>query len=114
MQEHVCAFGGLDVLCCNAGVMDLADERTVDGYEVQMQVNHLSHAILVNKLMPNLDHISKTAARVWRPSALVMVANAPHELVVDGERSFPRVLAGKSVSVELTDHGATPERAVTR
>ena len=29
---------GIDVLCCNAGVMALADLATKDGYDVQMQV----------------------------------------------------------------------------
>lgn len=32
------ASTGIDVLCCNAGVMALADVATKDGYDVQMQV----------------------------------------------------------------------------
>ena len=46
---------GIDVLCCNAGVMALADEATKDGYDVQMQTNHLSHFLLVKELMPLLE-----------------------------------------------------------
>ena len=45
---------GLDVLCCNAGVMALRDEATGDGYDVQMQTNHLSHFLLVKELYPLL------------------------------------------------------------
>eukprot|EP00892_Ulva_mutabilis_P002671 jgi/Ulvmu1/12404/UM009_0051.1 len=49
---------GLDALVCNAGVMALPDRATVDGYDVQMQTNHLSHFLLTSILYPAL----KTAA----------------------------------------------------
>ena len=32
---------GLDVLCCNAGVMANKDEATGDGYDIQMQVTNV-------------------------------------------------------------------------
>ena len=34
---------GLDVLCNNAGIMAYRDQATEDGYDIQMQTNHLSH-----------------------------------------------------------------------
>ena len=37
---------GLDILCNNAGVMALKDLPTADGFDVQMQTNHLSHFLL--------------------------------------------------------------------
>jgi len=46
---------GIDVLCNNAGVMALADEATKDGYDVQMQTNHLSHFLLTKELFPLLE-----------------------------------------------------------
>lgn len=46
--------GGLDVLICNAGVMALKDVRTSDGYDVQMQTNHLSHVLLISLVSENL------------------------------------------------------------
>lgn len=46
---------GLDVLCNNAGVMALPDEATKDGYDVQMQTNHLSHFLLSKELYPLLE-----------------------------------------------------------
>ena len=45
---------GLDVLCNNAGVMALADRATKDGYDIQMQTNHLSHFLLTRELFPAL------------------------------------------------------------
>mmetsp|Transcript_29477 Transcript_29477/g.71015 ORF Transcript_29477/g.71015 Transcript_29477/m.71015 type:complete len:344 (+) Transcript_29477:140-1171(+) len=45
---------GIDVLCCNAGVMAMPDEATQDGYDVQMQTNHLSHWVLSSELWPLL------------------------------------------------------------
>ena len=45
---------GLDVLCNNAGVMALKDQATADGFDIQMQINHLSHFLLTKELMPIL------------------------------------------------------------
>ena len=45
---------GLDCLCNNAGVMALADKATTDGYDIQMQTNHLSHFLLAKELYPVL------------------------------------------------------------
>ena len=45
---------GLDVLCNNAGVVALKDVATGDGYDVQMQTNHLSHFLLSRELYPAL------------------------------------------------------------
>tara|TARA_B100000029_G_scaffold230324_2_gene227765 strand:+ start:391 stop:1410 length:1020 start_codon:yes stop_codon:yes gene_type:complete len=41
---------GLSVLCNNAGVMALKDISTPDGFDVQMQTNHLSHFLLTKEL----------------------------------------------------------------
>ena len=46
--------GGLDVVCCNAGVMHWIDEPTGDGFDLQMQVNQISHFLLVCELWPQL------------------------------------------------------------
>ena len=43
-------FGGLDVLCNNAGVMAMPDRATGDGYDVQMQTNHLAHFLLTKEV----------------------------------------------------------------
>ncbi|MFT7647870.1 MAG: NAD(P)-dependent dehydrogenase (short-subunit alcohol dehydrogenase family) [Candidatus Poriferisodalaceae bacterium] len=46
---------GVHVLANNAGVMALGDEATADGFDVQMQTNHLSHFLLTSALMPSLE-----------------------------------------------------------
>jgi len=42
-------------LANNAGIMATPDEATVDGYDTQMQTNHLSHFLLTAELLPLLD-----------------------------------------------------------
>lgn len=46
---------GVHVLANNAGVMALPDTATEDGYDIQMQTNHLSHFLLTRELMPLLE-----------------------------------------------------------
>ena len=63
---------GLDVLCNNAGVMALKDQATVDGFDIQMQTNHLSHFLLTKELMPKIKQASekKGEARVVNHSSI--------------------------------------------
>jgi len=46
---------GIDILCSNAGVMALKDQATADGYDIQMQTNHLSHFLLCREVFPLLE-----------------------------------------------------------
>lgn len=46
---------GCDVLCNNAGIMGVADKATEDGFDVQMQANHLSHFQLTHEVWPLLE-----------------------------------------------------------
>eukprot|EP00929_Paragymnodinium_shiwhaense_P121919 TRINITY_DN9435_c1_g2_i1.p1 TRINITY_DN9435_c1_g2~~TRINITY_DN9435_c1_g2_i1.p1 ORF type:complete len:367 (-),score=69.83 TRINITY_DN9435_c1_g2_i1:238-1275(-) len=46
---------GIDVLCNNAGLMGLPDEATVDGFDVQMQANHIAHFVLTAAVWPLLE-----------------------------------------------------------
>ena len=45
----------IDVLINNAGVMALQDQATVDGYDVQMQTNVISHFLITKELFPLLS-----------------------------------------------------------
>lgn len=64
--------GGLDVLVCNAGVMAMPDRATVDGFDEQMQTNHLSHFLLVRDLMPELEKAAglRAEARVVHATSI--------------------------------------------
>jgi NAD(P)-dependent dehydrogenase (short-subunit alcohol dehydrogenase family) len=42
-------------LANNAGIMATPDKATVDGYDTQMQTNHLSHFLLTAELLPLLQ-----------------------------------------------------------
>lgn len=67
---------GIDVLANNAGVMALADTATGDGFDVQMQTNHLSHFLLTRELMPLLQLAAEASgdARVVNHSSVARFA----------------------------------------
>ncbi|KAJ1370989.1 hypothetical protein KIN20_032846 [Parelaphostrongylus tenuis] len=48
-------FPDLNVLLCNAGVLNPRRSETKDGLEMTFQVNYLSHFILCNRLLDLLD-----------------------------------------------------------
>ncbi|CAB9526725.1 Dehydrogenase/reductase SDR family member on chromosome X [Seminavis robusta] len=48
-------YTALYCVCWNAGIMATPDQATVDGYDTQMQTNHLSHFLLTAELLPLLE-----------------------------------------------------------
>ena len=46
---------GIYCVCWNAGIMATPDKATVDGYDEQIQTNHLSHFLLTAELYPLLE-----------------------------------------------------------
>ncbi len=68
--EELCPEG-VSVLANNAGVMALPDVATGDGFDVQMQTNHLSHFLLTRELMPSLERAAEASgeARVVNHSS---------------------------------------------
>ncbi len=54
VQEIKAKYDVLDVLVNNAGVMALKDQATIDGYDIQMQTNVISHFFIVKELFPLL------------------------------------------------------------
>ena len=56
-------FGNLHLLCNNAGVMAMRETATKDGYDVQLQTNHLSHFLLTKELWPLLKKGSGSSRR---------------------------------------------------
>jgi NAD(P)-dependent dehydrogenase (short-subunit alcohol dehydrogenase family) len=52
--EHAAAYGPIDVLVNNAGVMAPPYARTTDGLELQMATNHFGPFLLTGLLLPQL------------------------------------------------------------
>ena len=55
VNEICSVYGGLNVLANNAGIFWFPDIRTKDGFDIQMQTNHLSHFLLTKLLFPSFD-----------------------------------------------------------
>ncbi|KAJ7726000.1 oxidoreductase [Mycena metata] len=53
-EQFVSQSDRLDVLVCNAGVMNAPPTLTKEGYEVHFGVNHLAHALFIKLLLPTL------------------------------------------------------------
>ncbi|MFT5585510.1 MAG: NAD(P)-dependent dehydrogenase (short-subunit alcohol dehydrogenase family) [Cognaticolwellia sp.] len=75
-QVHALCPDGVHVLCNNAGVMALGDQATPDGFDVQMQTNHLSHFLLTRELMPLLEKAAESSgeARIVNHSSVARMA----------------------------------------
>ena len=63
------ALGPLDILVNNAGVMATPEQRTVDGFELQLGTNHLGHFALTGLLLDCL--VASGDARVVTVSSLM-------------------------------------------
>jgi NAD(P)-dependent dehydrogenase (short-subunit alcohol dehydrogenase family) len=74
--ESVRAFadewdGELDVLVNNAGIMAVPEQRTKDGFEMQIGTNHLGHFALTNLLLPRIgDRVVTVASGAHRTGSI--------------------------------------------
>ena len=66
VNKEVKSYGGLDVLCLNAGVMAFDDNRTQDGFDVQMQTNQLSHFLLTSVVYSSLKDAAEKRRESFR------------------------------------------------
>jgi NAD(P)-dependent dehydrogenase (short-subunit alcohol dehydrogenase family) len=72
----------LEVLVNNAGVMALPQQKTVDGFEMQLGTNHLGHFALTAALFPLL--LAAPSSRVVTVSSLV---HKPYRFPIDDPMS---------------------------
>lgn len=71
-QKFHAAESKLDILINNAGVMFCPKATTSDGFEMQLQTNHLAHFLLTNLLLDLLKAAS--------PSRIVIISSQAHSL----------------------------------
>eukprot|EP00913_Durusdinium_trenchii_P028205 g26440.t2 len=65
----------LHTLICNAAVMAIPERQTTkDGFELQFEVNYLSHFLLVNLLIPQLA----SAGTKEDPARIISVSSSAH------------------------------------
>jgi NAD(P)-dependent dehydrogenase (short-subunit alcohol dehydrogenase family) len=63
----------LDILICNAGIMDVPPAVSADGFETHMAVNHIAHAMLIRELLPVM---LRTAEQPGADVRLVILSSA--------------------------------------
>ncbi|CAH2351608.1 probable oxidoreductase Env9p [[Candida] railenensis] len=73
----------LHILVCNAGIMGVPFEVTRDGFELQHQVNYVSHFLLTLKLLPFIKNVAR--ARKIQPR-IVTLSSFSHKFVY---KTFP-------------------------
>ena len=117
---------GLDVLCNNAGVMALPDRATAEGFDVQMQTNHLSHFLLTKRLFPLLERAAslRGEARIVNHSSMARHASRRLEakylerrggdLGGDATRMFPVPGAAGSATAKPSSRTVSSRAASTR
>lgn len=80
----------IDMLICNAGIMELPELQQVYGIERQFVVNHLGHFILVNQLLEQVQ--AAPQGRVAHVSSGQATRNAPEEGIqfdnLGGEKGY--------------------------
>mmetsp|Transcript_21947 Transcript_21947/g.46319 ORF Transcript_21947/g.46319 Transcript_21947/m.46319 type:complete len:378 (+) Transcript_21947:40-1173(+) len=76
INSEVRPYGGLDVFCANAGIMAIDDNRTQDGFDVQIQTNQLSHFLLTSSIYPSV----KDAAEKRGEARIVFQSSSAREM----------------------------------
>lgn len=65
----------IDILINNAGVMVCPFEKTEDGFETQLQTNHLGHFLFTLLLLPTLKKSESSQCRIVNVSSLAHERN---------------------------------------
>lgn len=81
----------IHLLINNAGVMMCPFEKTEDGYEMQLQSNHLGHFLLTLLLLPKIR--SSTPARIVNVSSMAHIGGQMHFDDLNLEKSYTALKA---------------------
>jgi len=94
-SEIKAAGAPLDILICNAGIMELQQLEQVNGIEKQFYVNHLGHFVLVNQLLEQV--VASAQGRIVTVSSGRATGAAPPEGIqfenLSGEKAYDPALA---------------------
>jgi NAD(P)-dependent dehydrogenase (short-subunit alcohol dehydrogenase family) len=98
-EQFKAAGTPLDILICNAGIMELPELEQVEGIEKQFYVNHLGHFVLVNNLLAQI--IAAPQGRVVSVSSGRATGAVPPEGIqfdnLSGEKGYdPELAYGQS------------------
>ncbi|KAL8292114.1 hypothetical protein RQP46_001580 [Phenoliferia psychrophenolica] len=102
-EEFLTRSKRLDGVVCNAGVMVVPYQLTDDGIEQSFQVNHLSHWVLVQTLLPLLQ---KTGQENGHPTRVINLSSFAHNFV-SIQRQAPR-LADSLTSATVSQFSWNP------
>ncbi|UCG73011.1 MAG: SDR family NAD(P)-dependent oxidoreductase [Chromatiales bacterium] len=110
----------IDMLICNAGIMELPELQQVYGIERQFAVNHLGHFILVNQLLEQvlaapqgrIVHVSSGQATRNTPEGGIQFDNLGGEKGYDptlayGQSKLANALFSLELAQRLEDNAAT-------
>jgi len=87
-QNFLATSEGLDLLINNAGVMAVPHQRTADGFELQLGVNHLGHFALTGLMLPALRE--RPGARVVTITSLLHKLGRIRFDDLQGDRRYGR------------------------
>ena len=91
------AHDRLDVLMCNAGIMEVPPSLSADGYEIRFATNNLGHAMLIKRLLPV---ILKTAAAPGTDVRLVILSSRGWAMHPKGGIQFARLRTKQDSFIE--------------
>ena len=83
-QEVKAKYSVIYCLCNNAGIIFNEDEATVDGCDIQIQTNHLSHFLLTKELFPLLEAYATTVTTKEVSPCVVFHSSAARSMTKKG------------------------------